>query len=63
MNDALGKISILLLLFYMGWFILDQNKLIQNQRETIQSMKAQLFLDEIILKEYQKNFKTQSKYL
>jgi hypothetical protein len=63
MNDALGKISILLLLFYMGWFILDQNKLIQNQRETIQSMKTQLFLDEIILKEYQKKFKTQSKYL
>ena len=58
MNDPLGKVSILLLLFYMGWYILDQNKIIDNQKEQIQHMEQQLFLDELIFKEYQKKFKT-----
>ena len=57
MNDPLGKVSILLLLFYMGWYILDQNEIIDNQKEQIQHMEQQLFLDELIFKEYQKKFK------
>ena len=60
MNDPLGKISILLLLFYMGWYILDQNKLIENQNQKIQQMQQQLMLDEMIFKQYQNEFKTKN---
>lgn len=42
MNDHLSIISILLLIFYMMWFMWDQNKLIQNQHEEIRTLQQQV---------------------
>jgi hypothetical protein len=53
MNEALTRISILLLVFYMAWFMWDQHKLIQNQREKIQQLEVQSFYDLIIINELQ----------
>ena len=44
----------------MGWYILDQNKLIENQNQKIQQMQQQLMLDEMIFKQYQNEFKTKN---
>lgn len=51
MNDALTKISILLLFFYMSWFMWDQNKLIKDQAQQIQQMKIQSFYDMVIIQQ------------
>ena len=53
MNEALTRVSILLLVFYMAWFMWDQHKLIQNQREKIQQLEVQSFYDLIIIKQLQ----------
>lgn len=53
MNEALTRVSILLLVFYMAWFMWDQNKIIQNQREKIQELEVQSFYDMIIIKQLQ----------
>ena len=42
MNDHLGVISILLLIFYMMWFMWDQNQLIQKQHEEIRALQQQV---------------------
>jgi len=43
MNDALTRISVLLLFFYMAWFMWDQNKLIKNQNQQIKQLQIQSF--------------------
>lgn len=58
MNKHLTLISLLLLVFYMGWFILDQNKLIQNQSQQIQKLQEQAYYDKLLLeKHYNDNTK------
>ena len=42
MNDHLSIISILLLIFYMMWFMWDQNQLIQKQHEEIRALQQQV---------------------
>lgn len=51
MNDHLTKVSVLLLMFYMGWYIWDQNKVIQNQQDIIRDMQIQSFYDAIVLQQ------------
>ena len=51
MNDALTRISVLLLFFYMTWFVWDQNKLIENQHKQIQEMQIQSFYDMVIIQQ------------
>lgn len=53
MNDALTRTSILLLMFFMGWYMWDQHKLIDNQHKQIQQLEAQIFYDLIIIKQLQ----------
>jgi len=43
MNDALTRISVLLLFFYMAWFMWDQNKLVENQNQQIKQLQIQSF--------------------
>ena len=47
-------ISILLLIFYMMWFMWDQNKLIQNQHEEIRTLQQQVIFHNLY------NIRTQS---
>jgi hypothetical protein len=42
MNKHLTLVSLLLLIFYMGWFILDQQKLIENQKEKIIELQSKI---------------------
>jgi hypothetical protein len=49
MSNHLTIVSILLLLFYMAWFMWDQNKLIHNQRDQIKQLEMQSFYDAIII--------------
>jgi hypothetical protein len=51
MNDALTRISVLLLVFYMAWYMWDQNKLIEDQAQQIQQMKIQSFYDMVIIQQ------------
>ena len=53
MNDALIRTSLLVLAFFVGWFMWDQHKLIQNQREKIQQLEIQSFYDMIIMQQLQ----------
>ena len=53
MNDALTRTSLLVLAFFVGWFMWDQHKLIQNQREKIQQLEIQSFYDMIIIQQLQ----------
>lgn len=53
MNDALIRTSLLVLAFFVGWFMWDQYKLIQNQREKIQQLEIQSFYDMIIIQQLQ----------
>ena len=43
MNDALIRVSLFLLFFYMSWFMWDQNKLIENQSQQIKQLQIQSF--------------------
>jgi hypothetical protein len=49
MNDHLGKVSVLLLLFYLGWFAWDQRGLIHNQQKEIQRLEQQLIFQNIVI--------------
>ena len=35
MSSQLTRISVLLLLFYMGWFMWEQNKVVKEQKENV----------------------------
>lgn len=45
MNDALTRISVLLLFFYMSWYMWDQSKLIENQNQQIKQLQIQSLYD------------------
>ena len=49
MNDHLGKVSVLLLLFYLGWFAWDQRGLIHDQQREIQKLEQQLIYQNILI--------------
>lgn len=53
MSGQLTKISVLLLLFYMGWFMWEQNKVVKKQKQQIETMSKQLFYDALIINTYQ----------
>jgi len=58
MNDALTRISVLLLFFYMAWFMWDQNEIIEHQREQIRNLQTESFYNAMIIeaiKQQQKN--------
>jgi hypothetical protein len=49
MNNQLGITSILLLLFYVGWFAWDQRKIIEKQNQEIIKLNQQLIFKNIVL--------------
>lgn len=51
MNDALTRVSVLLLIFYMAWFMWDQHQLIEKQRQQIQQLQIQSFYDMVIMQQ------------
>lgn len=51
MNDALTRTSLLVLAFFVGWFMWDQHKLIENQRQQIQQLQIQSFYDMVIIQQ------------
>jgi hypothetical protein len=53
MNDALTRTSLLVLAFFVGWFMWDQYKLIEDQRKKIQQLEIQSFYDMIIIQQLQ----------
>jgi hypothetical protein len=53
MNDALIRTSLLVLTFFVGWFMWDQYKLIEKQRQHIQKLEIQSFYDMIIIQQLQ----------
>ncbi len=52
MNEPLTKISILLLVFYMAWFMWEQNKVIQSQNAYIEMIEKELIARKFLLGEY-----------
>jgi len=50
-NDALTRVSVLLLIFYMAWFMWDQHQLIEKQRQQIQQLQIQSFYDMVIMQQ------------
>ena len=55
MNNHLSIISLLLLLFYMMWFMWDQNELIKTQHEEIRRMQEQIILQNLFINETYRN--------
>ena len=53
MNDALTRISVLLLFFYMAWFMWDQNEIIEHQREQIRQLQTESFYNTLIIEAIQ----------
>ena len=49
MNDHLGKVSVLLLLFYLGWFAWDQKVITYKQHQEIQKLQQQLIFQNILI--------------
>ena len=51
MNDALARISVLLLIFYMAWYMWDQNELIESQSQYIEALQIQSLYDTITIQQ------------
>ena len=51
MNDALTRTSILLLIFYMAWYMWDQNELIESQSKYIEALQIQSLYDTITIQQ------------
>ena len=51
MNDALTRISVLLLIFYMAWYMWDQNELIKSQSQYIEALQVQSLYDTITIQQ------------
>tara|TARA_B100000989_G_scaffold295832_1_gene277691 strand:+ start:7281 stop:7478 length:198 start_codon:yes stop_codon:yes gene_type:complete len=47
-NDHLGTISLLLLIFFLSWFAWDQHKVIQKQNLQIQELKQQIVIQNMM---------------
>jgi len=54
MNDALTRISVLLLFFYMAWYMWDQHEIIEHQREQIRNLQTESFYNALIIEAIQK---------
>jgi len=52
MNEPLTKVSILLVIFYMGWYLWEQNKVIQDQNIYIEHLEKELISRKFLLGEY-----------
>lgn len=48
MNDHLGTISLLLLIFFLSWFAWDQNQLLQKQNLQIQELQQQIVIQNMM---------------
>lgn len=53
MNDALTRISVLLLFFYMAWYMWDQREIIEHQREQIRHLQTEAFYNTMIIEAIQ----------
>jgi len=51
MNDTLTRISVLLLIFYMAWYMWDQNELIESQSKYIEALQIQSLYDTITIQQ------------
>ena len=51
MNDALTRISVLLLIFYMAWYMWDQNECIKAQAQYIEARQIQSLYDTITIQQ------------
>jgi len=51
MNDTLTRISVLLLIFYMAWYMWDQNELIKSQSQYIEALQVQSLYDTITIQQ------------
>ena len=51
MKDALTRISVLLLIFYMAWYMWDQNELIESQSQYIEALQIQSLYDTITIQQ------------
>ena len=51
MNDALTRISVLLLIFDMAWYMWDQNELIKSQSQYIEALQIQSLYDTITIQQ------------
>tara|TARA_B100001094_G_scaffold328837_1_gene390183 strand:+ start:3752 stop:3982 length:231 start_codon:yes stop_codon:yes gene_type:complete len=52
MNEPLTRISIFLLIFYMGWYLWDQSQVIQDQKIYIEHLEKELITRKFLLGEY-----------
>lgn len=62
MNNHLTVVSLLLLLFYMAWFMWDQNTLINNQRNQIKELEMQSFYDAVIIQHLKQKYNQKYRY-
>jgi len=53
MNDALTRISVLLLFFYMAWYMWGQREIIEHQREQIRNLQTESFYNAMIIEAIQ----------
>ena len=49
MDNQLSITSLALLLFFLGWFAWDQNKLIQSQRERIVLLEQKIIFQSLVI--------------
>lgn len=49
MSKHLSVVSTLLLLFYMGWFMWEQNQVIKKQNQEINQLKQQILIQNIFM--------------
>jgi hypothetical protein len=55
MDNQLSITSLALLLFFLGWFAWDQNKLIQSQREKIVLLEQKVIFQSLVINATLKN--------
>jgi len=51
MKDSLSVVSILLVIFYMGWFMWKQRELIQSQNDYIDQLEHDSIIQNILLQQ------------
>lgn len=49
MNQPLSIISLLLLIFYLGWFAWEQRELIHDQQREIEKLEQKLIFQSIVI--------------
>lgn len=51
MKDSLSVVSVLLVIFYMGWFMWKQRELIQSQNDYIDQLEHDAIIQNILLQQ------------